>query len=459
LAVVIAALFAGRGPTLFAATLTALFWDYFFLEPISTLNISNAEDAIMFGVYFVVACVLGQLTSRLRARERAERQGERRSTALYELAWGLGNSANLEQMLGTAVRQMEGAFGAQIAVLLADAQGGLSYHCHPASTYDIEGPEQPVAQRVFEHGQPAGKFTRTSPQSQTLFLPLIATGETLGVIGLRFKGSEPPTREQKNLLDAFSQQIAFALDRQRLRAASENARLLGESERLSKTLLNSMSHEIRTPLAVIKTATTTLLDLGDPELSHDQRAMVSEIQEATERLNGLVGKVLDATWLESGSFKPKLSLCDLNDLIHVALKLTKGELAGHRVSVELAPGLPLVLADFVLLQQVLTNLLSNAAIHTPPGTAVEVSARVRDGQVFIAVADRGPGIPPESLPRIFDKFYRAPGAPTGGTGLGLSLVKGFVEAQHGCVKAENRQGGGTLFTIGLPLPTAAEQSA
>jgi two-component system sensor histidine kinase KdpD len=186
-------------------------------------------------------------------------------------------------------------------------------------------------------------------------------------------------------------------------------------------------------------------------MSGAQQTMIAEIQEATERLNRLVGKVLDVSRLESGHVNPKITLCDVGDLVHMAVKETRKELAGHKLAVEIAPGLPLVRGDFVLLQEALKNLLSNAAIHTPPGTAVQVSARVRDGDLLLAVADRGPGISPEALARVFDKFYRASTAPTGGTGLGLSLVKGFVEAHGGRVKAENRVDGGAIFTIRLAL--------
>jgi two-component system sensor histidine kinase KdpD len=165
----------------------------------------------------------------------------------------------------------------------------------------------------------------------------------------------------------------------------------------------------------------------------------------------LVGNLLNMTRLESGHVKPKLDWCDVADLVQVTLKEIKKDLAQHKIVIELAPGLPLVRMDFVLMQQVLTNLLLNAAVHTPPGTQVQVRAAAGNDSLMLTVADNGPGLPPDSLPFIFDKFYRAPAAPAGGTGLGLAIVKGFVEAQGGQIQVENQPGGGAAFTIRLPL--------
>ena len=162
------------------------------------------------------------------------------------------------------------------------------------------------------------------------------------------------------------------------------------------------------------------------------------------------------TRLESGAVKPRLEWCDVADLINVALRHNERELAAHPVNVSLPQALPLVKMDFVLIEQVINNLLLNAAAYTPPGTPVEVKAWAAQDAMMISVADRGPGLPPESLPHLFDKFYRVPGAPAGGTGLGLSIVKGLVEAHCGTVEAQNRPGGGAEFTISLPLQASPE---
>jgi two-component system sensor histidine kinase KdpD len=311
--------------------------------------------------------------------------------------------------------------------------------------------EQSVASWAFLHRQPAGRGTDTLPSAEGSHLPLLAGERAVGVLSLRFRAPASLAADQRDLLDAFVRQIALVLDRQRLRDAEQQAKLVAESERLSKTLLNSISHEIRTPIAAITSAASSLSETLAGGAGEFERTMVGEIEEAARRLNRLVGNLLSMTRLESGHVKANLDWCDVTDLVQVTLKDIGKDLAQHEVNVGLAAGLPLVRMDFVLMQQVLTNLLLNAAVHTPPGTAVQVNAGVEADTLVMTVADNGPGLPPDALPLIFDKFYRAPAAPAGGTGLGLAIVKGFVEAQGGRVKADNRPGGGAVFTIRLPL--------
>jgi two-component system sensor histidine kinase KdpD len=459
LGVVLLGLLVGRGPILLAALLSAVCWDFFLVDPVTQLRIRNPEDAMMFGVYLVVALVLGQLTSRIRVQEQIEREREAHATSLYSLTRELVWAQGLNDLLEKTSRQFQSMFQARVAFLLSDGSGRNHLQPHPASTYDPAGPEQPVATWVLEQGQPAGKFAAHFPLSETLFLPL-ATGEAiLGVLGVSFDPSvRGLTLQQRRLLQAFCEQIAVALDRQRLREESEKNKLLAESERLSQALLNSISHEIRTPLAAIGGGLENLIDLDGPKLSAEQHALLDEVQQAVQRLNRLVGKILDVTRVESGTIKPRFAWCDVRDLVQVAVGETRSELSRHKLEMDLAPDLPLVLLDFVLVQEALKNLLSNAALHTPRGTTVRINARVSQGALLLSVADRGPGIAAECLPRIFHKFYRAPGAPTGGTGLGLSVVKGFIDAHGGEVKVENHFGGGALFTIRLPLrQTSADE--
>jgi two-component system sensor histidine kinase KdpD len=454
LSVVILAMFVGRGPTLAAATLTALLWDFFFTEPRYSFRIVNAADAMMFLTYFVIAMAMGHLAARLRAQQDAERRREQRATALYLLTRELAQATDFADLLAIVIREVGKSVHAEVALSLPEENPNEPLTPYFASTWALPEKEQSVADWAFRRRQPAGYGTDTLPSAEGLHMPLLAGDHTAGVLSLHFKGRAPLPTEQRDLLDAFVRQIALVLDRQRLRDAEQQAKLVSESERLSKTLLNSVSHEIRTPIAAIGNAAANLCEPQRGRLNEFQQTMVEEIQEASERLNRLVGNLLNMTRLESGHVKPKLDWCDLADLIQATLKEIERDMNRHSVTIAVAPDLPLVKLDFVLMQQVLTNLLLNVAAHTPPGTPVSIEARVDSGWLLLEVSDEGPGLRPEALPYIFDKFYRAPSAPAGGTGLGLAIVKGFVEAQGGQVQAENLAGGGVRFTIRIPVTKA-----
>ncbi len=455
LTIVAVAAFLQRGPALLATTLIATGWDYFFLPPYFAFSIARPEDKVLFAMYFTVALILGQYTSRLRAAEAAERQREARATALYLLTRELAEAGTEAEIAEKIVAELKRSFGATAAVLLPDGSNRLQVQ--PASALKLGDNELAAAAWVLERRQWAGKFTGNLSLLETIFLPLESSRRIVGVVGLRLSRSEPPTIHERNLLEALTRQAAVAMERLRLRELSEKTEIIAASERLGKTLLDSMSHEMRTPLAAIHTAASDLEEAGN--VSPDGRAALAEIQEAAARLNRLVGNVLDITRLESGHVKPLFNECDVAEIAHVAVKETCKQMEQHPLKVDLAPGLPLIRTDFVFVQQALMNLLANAATHTAPGTAVELRAWSEEGWVCLAVADRGPGIDVERLERVFDKFYRGPKAPTGGIGLGLSLVKGFVKAVGGEVTAANRDGGGVAFTIRLPTEKARRTRA
>jgi two-component system sensor histidine kinase KdpD len=270
----------------------------------------------------------------------------------------------------------------------------------------------------------------------------------IGVLSVQLPEKTLPLA-RRDLLEACARQAALVLDRVALRTAAEQSKLVAESERLSNTLLNSISHELRTPLAAITSAASALAESRNTDGNFDRR-MVSEIQEATARLNRLVGNLLDVTRLDSGHVRPKLDWCDVGDLVHTTMRSLERELAGRELKVDLAQKIPLARLDFTLMQQALSNLLLNAVVHTTPGTAILVQVRHEASDLMLSVADNGPGLPTELLPRIFDKFFRAPDAPAGGSGLGLAIVKGFVEAHGGQISAANRPGGGAVFIIRIP---------
>ena len=458
LAVVILALFVGRGPILVAATLTGVSWIYLFVPPQYSFRIAGTYDKMMVATYFLVALTVGQLTALLRAQRQADQEQEERSTALYLLTRELADSAGLPEIVEKSVRLIGRLFQSKVAVSLPAANSQVALQVEPASTWELGEQDRQVAARVFERNESARGLA--FEEGEGVHLPLSAGGLPAGVLSLRLNRGASLTPPQEAFLAACIGQIALVLDRQRLRDAEVSAKVLAESERLSRTLLNSVSHELRTPLAAIASAAQTLPVSGP--LSGVQQQLTGEIEMACARLNHVVQSLLSAARLQSGHLRPTLDWCDAADVIKVALRNTGNQLEGHPVQPSVPPGLPLIQADFVLLEQAVANLLINAAVHTPHGTPIQICARAEGSRVLLEVADRGSGLPAGMLEHVFDLFHRAPNAKPGGTGLGLAIVKGFVEAQGGRVAAANRDGGGAAFTISLPSferPNIPEESA
>jgi two-component system sensor histidine kinase KdpD len=454
LAVVLLALFVQWGAILFGTALTALGWSFLFAPPEDSFHIGNASDRMMLGTYFVVALTVGQLTARLRAQQLAEQRREEHATALYLLTRELADAANLGEILARAVEQAGTVFGLEVAILISGSNGKEPLTQFAGNTWLQPAADRSAAVWAFEHNQAAGRGTGAWLGTEGVHLPLSAGGTPSGVLGLRLPAKAVLTPEQRRLLDSFGRQIALVLDRQRLRDAEVKAKLLAESERLGRTLLNSISHELRTPIAAIATAAAILRTAG--ALTASQESLAAEIETATGRLNRVVRSLLSAARLQAGQIRPKLDWCEVSDLVRVSLREAEKLLAGRPVEHHVEPGLPLVKADFVLMQQALVDLLANAATHTPAGTPIEITARLEGGELLLEVADRGPGVPEEQLERLFELFQRAPNAKPGGTGLGLAIVKGFAEAQGGRVQAGNRPGGGAVFKVFLPMRDTSE---
>jgi two-component system sensor histidine kinase KdpD len=444
LVVVLLGLFLGRGPILFGTALTAFGWAFLFAPPRFSFRVEGSYDQIMVAMYFVVALTVGQLTALLRRQRLEEQQREERTNELYLLVRELADSMNTTDILEKAVERTGRVFDAEVTVLLStDTVERLAPH--RTGPWNLTEQEKEAALKAFARNQ-AGELPANSAEG--IYLPLSAGGPPRGVVGLRLKPEASLTPAQRGLLDNFVQQIALVLDRQRLREAENDSRLLAESERLGRTLLNSVSHELRTPLAAITAAADTLN--SSRPLSSVQQKLVAEIETASARLNRVVQSLLSAARLQAGHLRPKLDWCDISDVVKVALRGTSSWLREHTVQNNIPAGLPLVKGDFVLLEQAVGNLLLNAAMHTPPGAPIEINASQEGMTLVVEVADRGPGLPPGEIDRIFELFHRAPNARPGGTGLGLAIVKGFVEAQGGVVKAANRPGGGAVFSITLP---------
>ena len=285
------------------------------------------------------------------------------------------------------------------------------------------------------------------------YQPLKTTHGVIGVLGV--KPASPNSYmspDQRRTLDAFVNQVALAIEGARLSEQARQTELLEATEKLQAALLNSISHDLRTPLVSI-TGALSSLDEDSPALDEEVRkSLIETAREEAERLNRLVGNLLDITRLEAGAMHLHREPCDVQELIGSSLEQIGTPLKNRQVIVEIAPKLPLVSLDFVLFSRVLVNVIDNALKYSAPDKPVEIKARVSHQYLEISVADRGEGIPIEDLVRIFDKFYRVQRPDNvSGTGLGLSISKGIIEAHGGCIQAENRRGGGAIIRVQLPL--------
>ncbi|MCU0515118.1 MAG: sensor histidine kinase KdpD [Anaerolineae bacterium] len=453
LAVLLIAIYIGRGPALLAAALSAVSWNFLFIEPRFTFQISRAEDVILFVLYFAIAIFTGNLTAKLRTQERQARRNADRTLALYTLAREIAGAVDMEQVLRLAVAQIGRVFDAEVAVLLP-GPGGSAAVAHPAGTLALDDKAFSVGLWAVENGRPAGRFTDTLPLATVQFIPLKTAARTVGVIGIRTRQPERLSFDQQALLETFINQIALVIERELLDEAAEQSAMLQESERLYTTLLNSISHELRTPIAAITGAASSLLDAATSASEAARVELTHSIHSAAGRLNRLVENLLDMSRLESGRLQLKRDWCDVSEIIGVAVQKLQPELQRHPLTLVIAPHLPLIQADFVLLEQALVNLLDNASHYTPAGTPITITAGQQGATVVISVQDAGPGIPPDDLERIFDKFYRVSGTAAGGTGLGLSISRGLIEAHGGTLSADHVPGGGAEFILRLPVPAA-----
>ena len=446
LAVIVLSLRVGRWPVLAAGVLSALTWNYLFIPPLFTFVISKFEDGMMFATYFVVALVSGQLTGRFRAQARHERLREERATALFHLTQALSAARTLDDAVFAALRQADEIFNAKTALLIADHD---TLTAHFAGSFTLTEKERAVAEWTWRNRKKAGRFTDTLPSSEGFHLPLVRDDTTHGVLVISVPPDAHLTLAQRELAESFATQLGLVLEREQLRAVSEREKLLAESDKLHRALLDGVSHELKTPLAVIGAAAETFATADAPTREN----LVGEIRTATRRLNRLVTNLLDQTRLESGVLKPRLDWCDAHDLVNAALDGIRETLAAHALETAVPSDMPLFRADAALMEQVIANLLLNAALHTPSGTPIFLAAGVDTtrARVFFTVADRGPGLPAAMRERLFQKFQRGDAARAGGLGLGLSIIRGFVVAQGGEVVAGENPGGGAVFTVYLPF--------
>ena len=450
LAVVVAAVYLGRGPAILVAILSVLIFDFFFVPPRLTLAVSHAEYVFTFVALFIVGLVISNLTALTREQAEAAEHRAVQTAELYALSRDLAVAAGLDAIVQAVLTHVRQTFGGQSAVFMPAGDTVRLYAAGPG--FAVSDDELGLASRAFRNGQAA------APSGGTLYLPLKVTRGMVGVLGVRTSDSARPlTADQRQLLDTFASQAALAIERAQLAEQARQAEILQATEKLQTALLNSVSHDLRTPLVSVVGALSSLQEDGDELAPASRRSLVDNALGEAERLNRLVGDLLDMTRIEAGALKVMWEPCDVEDLIGAATEQLERRLHNRPLTIDVPPGVPLVPMDFVLMERVLVNLLDNALKYSPSDKPVELAVHVEGPEVYFAVADRGPGVPPADLTRMFDKFYRVQQhGSAGGTGLGLSICKGIVEAHGGRIWAQNRSGGGMLISVALPLAGSEE---
>jgi two-component system sensor histidine kinase KdpD len=458
LGVVVVSMRFGYGPSLLAALLSVLLFDFVFIPPYLSFAVTDFSHFTTFAVMLFVALVISNLTKRIREQVDSSRGRERRTAALYAVSRELGIAASRTAIVEVAARHVHELFAGKVALLLPRADRTLEIVYTEDGALSEDDKDMGVAAWAWQNNRSAGADTDTLPSARGRFVPLLGSRGAVGVLALYPSAeSHLDDPDERQLLHTVAGLIGLALERTELAAEARRASLRVETEQLRNALLSSVSHDLRTPLGVITGATSALLEEGVPIPEATRHELLKTAHEEALRLTRLVRNLLDMTRLEAGALKLHPDLQSVEEIIGAALDRLEDRLRGREVRTDVPSDLPLLPFDPILIEQVLINLLENATKYTPPGSPIEVAARVHDADVEVSVSDRGAGISKEHAERVFDKFYRVHEAEGGGVGLGLTICRGIVEAHGGRIWVEEREGGGASFHFTLPRGAAAPQ--
>jgi len=485
----------GRYAAIVASFVAFFAFDFFLVPPLYVFNIARIEEWIALLAFLGTALLTGQMASTLRLQAQDARRRERETHILYELMRTTNNDERLEQQLYTIARAIVTVFSSwgiyDCTLLLPDHDGTLTIQASaPFSVEQVKlsEDERQFALQVMKSGQSVGLHdVMLAPQHSPGFSPRVIIRSTIaghvarvrliplktghqivGVLRLRIQGGpfhisdETAMLEEEERTDprttffwTFLDQATSVIERARLRGESMRVEVLQRTDVLRKALLSSVSHDLRTPLSSIKAAASSLLQQDVQWNEEERNSFAQAIEREADRLNRLVGNLLDMSRIEEGVLKLEKDHYSVRALVQDVLAHMRPLLRLRTVNIHFAEDLPALDFDYVQMDQVLTNLIENAVRYTAPETPIDIDVVQKAGQILITVADRGPGIPQADIERVFDKFYRVQrdkrngNYPTG-SGLGLAVCKGIVEAHGGHIWAQAREGGGVVFSVTLP---------
>ncbi|HHW60438.1 MAG TPA: sensor histidine kinase KdpD, partial [Syntrophomonadaceae bacterium] len=443
----------GMGPSLFVAFISMVVFNFLFIPPYYEITFYNIRYLVTDIIYLGIAAVTSNLGSQLKLQMEETKNRENRTRALYELSRQIAAVTNMDELVYRITEQVGNTVNGKTVIYLPDASNELQLEASndEKSALTNDPFERKAALLAFTQNKMTGHGSSTLPSARGVYLPLQAEDEVLGVLGVELNADGAGlSLEQRNLLEALAGLSAIAIGRARLAHKAQEIITLQESERLHTALFNSISHDLRTPLASITGAASSLIEEGEVYSPQERKALLETIYTGANRMNRLVGNLLDMARLQSGLMKINTDWCEVEDLIGIVLGGNRnGQPRTFRTDVP--ADLPLLHVDLPLMEHVLSNLIDNAIKYSPPEEDIDIWARHLGDEIWIAVADRGPGIPPEDQEKVFDKFYRLHSPRhVSGTGLGLSIVKAIVEAHGGRVWCEGREGGGSVFILALP---------
>ncbi len=480
----------GRYSAILASIISFFSFDFFLVPPLFEFTIAKFEEWLALFIFLVTAVITGQLAASLRKRAQQASQRENETRALYDLLSATTREESLESQLTIVARAIVKNFSfagvRDCTIFLPDKQGMLTLQADASLSRITLSPDEVQTAAVvmregkiidihhppaLSHGVHWFRRTTQAKHSERYYvrmIPLQMGQQVVGVMRIlmedtserlileRESGAEKePINTRTAFFWTFLDQATSVIERARLRRESMRIELLQRTDALRAALLSSVSHDLRTPLSSIKAAASSLLQEDVQWDEEERRSFALAIEREADRLNRFVGNLLDMTRIEGGALKPEKEWYPLDELIHDALEHMQFLLLGHKVHTCIPDDLPPVELDYLQMDQVLTNLLENAVRYTPPESPIEISAQMLDGEMSVSIADRGPGIPPADIERVFDKFYRVLNVANkkniSGSGLGLSVCRGLVEAHGGRIWAENRAGGGTVFCFTLPV--------
>lgn len=457
LTIVISATRWGTKPALFSSVIGITVFDFLFVPPVLSFTVADIKYLFSFAIYVFVALTTGKLSARLKRQIDQSRQRENRVAALYGLSRDIAAVDNLNLVLEGIAKNVAVAIEADIALLLPDENGDISLQAGFGNTDYLNKSELAVAAWVLERGQKAGQDTGTLGGADALYLPMITEQGIQGVMGIRFKpNANRLDQERMRLLEAFIGLAAMAINRIILTEQARQASNLAESERLRTALFNSISHDLRTPLASIIGAVTSLMEEDCVYTPTERNVLLQTIFQGADRMNRFINNLLDMARIEAGLLKLNKEWCDIQDIIGVAVSRMESLLSQRSFSMRISPDLPMIEADFVLIEQVLVNLFDNAFKYSESNHAISIIVRLVEDDIMVTIANEGPTIPVSDLGKIFDKFYRLSSPRlVSGTGLGLAICKEIIELHGGRIWAENDSDSGVLITFLLPTSEKA----